>query len=98
MIHLLSPEDQFPDTGKCQEWSNKIAKAYNEFTTLKIQEALITKFGFIPSTKEIVKHMYCVIDKDQNHHYLWLDKKPEVGDTLDMSQCLCVIEPPKFGV
>jgi hypothetical protein len=37
-------------------------------------------------------------DKEGVTHYIWMDKKPEVGEHVDMSDVLCSIAPPKFTV
>ena len=35
-------------------------------------------------------------DEDGVTHYVWVDTKPEIGDTVDLSNPLCSIAPPKI--
>jgi len=97
MISFITPEDQFPLTDKCKEWAKKIAKLHAQFTEAKILEALEKRFGELPSAEDIAAHCVGVRDHEGTTHYIWVDKKPEVGEHIDLSNPLCVIAPPQFG-
>lgn len=86
MISFFQDESRVPD--------DLMSKTYKEFTTLKVQEALIAKFGKLPPMEEVAKHCHCIYAPDKTAYYLWLENPPKVGDTLDLSDCLCIVEPP----
>ena len=94
MISLVNPEDQFhaPDP------TAAILKAHMQFTEARIMDALIARFGELPSPEEIRTHCMGATDEDGVTHFVWLDKKPEVGEHVDLSNALCSIAPPKFTV
>ena len=94
MISLINPEDQFhaPDP------TAAIMKAHMQFTEARIMDALIARFGELPSPEEIRAHCMGATDEDGVTHFVWLDKKPEVGEHVDLSNALCSIAPPKFTV
>lgn len=87
MISLIHYEDQ----------SDIITKTHKEFTNMKLIDALTKKFGTIPSMDEIAKHVLQVVEEATGvSHYVWVDRKPEIGESIDMSCILCSIEPPNL--
>jgi hypothetical protein len=92
MISLINPEDHFhaPDP------TAAIMKAHMQFTEARIMEALIACFGELPSPEDIRAHCMGATDEDGVTHYVWVDVKPEIGDTVDLSNPLCSIAPPKI--
>ena len=93
MISFLHPEDQAA-LPSLQPIADKIAKAHAELTNQCILEALYKQFGTLPPLDEIAKHVVCAVDQDNVSHYVWVETKPEIGETLDMSDVLCSIAPP----
>lgn len=81
MISLLTPEDQFPSP---EQTVNHL-----------ILEALVKKFGEVPPLDVIEQHLVQVQETGGTTHYVWLDKEPEVGDNIDMSQVVLTIPAPK---
>jgi hypothetical protein len=92
MICFINPEDQFhaPNT------TAAIMKAHMQFTEARIMDALVARFGELPSREDIVAHCVGMKDEEGVIHYVWVDKKPEVGEHVDMSDVLCSIAPPKL--
>jgi hypothetical protein len=90
MILSLIPPDQH------YAWADRIAKAHAEFTEKKLMEALVARFGEIPSIEEIAEHCKCGIDENLVHHYIWVEEVPEIGHLFDMSEVLCSIAPPRI--
>lgn len=92
MISLINPEDQFhaPDP------TAAILKAHIQFTEARLMDALIARFGELPPPEEIRKHCMKVIDSENVAHYCWFDVKPKQGETVDLSNVLCSIAPPKI--
>ena len=76
MISLINPEDQFhaPDP------TVEILKAHMQFTEARIMDALIARFGELPSPEDIAAHCIGVRGEDGVTHFIWVDKKPEIGD------------------
>ena len=93
MISFINPEDQFHTE---VDMLAAIQKAHMQFTEARLMDALIARFGELPPPEEIAAHCMKVIDHKKVSHYLWLDKKPKVGEKVDLSNPLCVIAPPKI--
>jgi len=90
MISLINPEDQFQlDTAQVQ-------KAHMQFTEARLMDALIARFGELPSREDIAAHCMRVIDHENVSHYVWFDAKPGIGEKVDVSNPLCSIAPPKI--
>ena len=79
-----------------QSVAAKIAKAHAELTSMKLTEALIARFGKMPSPEEIAAHVVCGVDQDKVSHYVWVEVKPLLGETMPMDDILCSIAPPKI--
>jgi len=92
MISLINPEDQFP--ADMQAIAADIAKAHAQFTHGKIMDALIARFGEMPTPEQVSNHVICAVDQDKVSHYVWVEKRPVVGEELDLSDVLCSIAPP----
>lgn len=92
MISFLTPESDFPDI------SAAVMKAHAQFTEARLMEALIARFGELPSSEDIATHCKCFVDPDNVSHYLWFDVVPDfkVGGYVDLEQAFCVIAPPKI--
>lgn len=74
-----------------------LMKAHSEFTERKLTEALIAKFGKLPSLEDVAKHCVCAYTPDHVAHYFWFDgEKPKLGEKFDLSQALVAIAPPKI--
>lgn len=86
-----------PKLPSLQPFLDEAHKHNLNFTTQKIQEALIARFGEMPSLQEIAQHCHCFFDTQNVAHYVWLDEPPKLGDKIDPASVLCVIAPPKFG-
>jgi DNA-binding response OmpR family regulator len=77
--------------------AQKIQKLHLQFTEARLMEALIARFGELPSNEDIAAHCLKVIDPDHTTHYVWFDgEKPKLGEKPDMSGLLCSIAPPKI--
>ena len=76
--------------------ADALIKAHLQFTEARLMEALIARFGKLPSDEEIAAHCMKVIDHDHTTHFVWFDVKPGVGEHVDMSGLLCSIAPPKI--
>lgn len=77
--------------------ANQIVTAHAEFTENALINALVKKFGTLPSVTEISKHCKCCIEDETGvHHYVWFEEPPEIGDHIDTGEILCSIAPPKL--
>lgn len=93
MISFIHDSEQFFDTAPA---ASTIHKAYMQLTETRLMDALIARFGELPSPEDIVAHCMRVIDPENVSHYVWLDVKPKVGEHVDMSNVLVSIAPPKI--
>lgn len=96
MISLISDEhlEILRDT---ETAAQKIAKAHMQFIEARLMDALIARFGELPSREEIAAHCLRVIDNENVSHYLWFDgEKPKHGEKVDLSNPLVSIAPPKI--
>jgi hypothetical protein len=97
MISFIHPEDQFTPPVDIQSIADQIHKQNMQFHEDTVMQALIDKFGKLPTAEEIAKHLTKVIETNGNiTHYVWTEKKPEIGETIDMSQVICSIAPPQI--
>ena len=77
--------------------ADALIKAHLQFTEARLMEALIARFGKLPSDEEIAVHCMKVIDHDHTTHFVWFDgEKPKLGEKPDMSGLLCSVAPPKI--
>lgn len=90
MISFLDDSEAF-DTAPV---GYAIAAAHKQFTEAKLTEALLARFGKLPSDEEIARHVMCVITHDNVSYYIWVEEKPKVGEKVDLTEPLCVIAPP----
>lgn len=95
MISFLEPESNFAKFNT-QDVAAAIRKAHMQFTEARLMDALIARFGELPSREEIEAHCCCVYDPDNVAHYIWFDVKPQIGEEVDMSNPLVSIAPPKY--
>ena len=101
MISFHTPESDFPFTREnlmsIEDTASAITKAHMQFTEARLMEALIARFGELPSHEDIAAHCMKVTDHENVTHFLWFDdEKPKHGEKIDLSVALCRIAPPKI--
>lgn len=95
MISLIA-YDGLSALGSLPSIADLVHKAHLQFTEARLMEALIARFGKLPSDEEIAAHCMKVIDHDHTTHFVWFDVKPGVGEHVDMSGLLCSVAPPQI--
>ena len=94
MISFIHESEQAFDTVPI---AAAIHKAHMQFTEARLLDALIARFGELPSREDIAAHCLRVIDHENVSHYLWFEgEKPGPGDTVDVSTAFVSIAAPKI--
>lgn len=91
MISFIDPAEQVTS------WTGEIVSIHSQFTEAKILESLEKRFGELPSAEDIKAHCFGLRDESGTTTFIWSDKRPEMGEHIDLSNPLCVIAPPEFG-